>query len=557
MNADLTSFFNFKLLKEFVKLRGKVIILHIEKVIIRGYKTFQDFEMEFNKGYNVIIGDNEAGKSTVLEALDIVLNQSLFNFESSNFEQYFNYDNKRSFQENPVFDNLPEIEIEVFLSGTEGVESSYFNGYHSSESNSSINGIKFTYRYNEEFKSQFSEFGFSKDAENNFIPTDYYTATWNTFSGRSYHRRKTPLKTLLIDNSIRVNNIFNSYSKQVYNNKLGIEDRNKLSHSLKESIEGFVNDNRKLLEVGEYSFGIDERKSYIEQLIDLQSSGISLQNMGKGKESLIKTEIALENTSDLILIEEPENHLSYINTRKLIERIRDENVDAQVIITTHSPLVVSRMNLKNTLWINNDKRARSLKDIPEDTANFFERTDNLDILNFILSKKAILVEGHSEYVLLPFLVKNSFNSKTLDSEGVEVFSGAGLTYGNYIEVSKVINNKLLIITDNDKSTDTIDSIDELNNELKGNYNIQIQCDSEVENFTFEVCLYNENEEVLKDISLQKSKTQPEYKGEEIPKDIAYMLKNKTESALHIVDKYSNKIKAPTYIKEGVEWLMES
>src|SRR5699024_11567718 len=103
---------------------------------------------------------------------------------------------------------------------------------------------------------------------------------------------------------------------------------------------------------------------------------------------------------------------------------------------------------------------------------FFERTDNLDILNFILSKKAILVEGHSEYVLLPFLVKNSFNSKTLDSEGVEVFSGAGLTYGNYIEVSKVINNKLLIITDNDKSTDTIDSIDELNNELKGNYNIQ-------------------------------------------------------------------------------------
>src|SRR5690625_7110709 len=83
MNADLTSFFNFKLLKEFVKLRGKVIILHIEKVIIRGYKTFQDFEMEFNKGYNVIIGDNEAGKSTVLEALDIVLNQSLFNFERS------------------------------------------------------------------------------------------------------------------------------------------------------------------------------------------------------------------------------------------------------------------------------------------------------------------------------------------------------------------------------------------------------------------------------------------------------------------------------------------
>src|SRR5699024_6138864 len=148
--------------------------------------------------------------------------------------------------------------------------------------------------------------------------------------------------------------------------------------------------------------------------------------MGKRKESLIKTEIALENTSNLILIEEPENHLSHINTRKLIEKIRDKNDHAQVVITTHSPLAVSRMNLTNTIWIN-DYKAKSLKDIPSEAASFFERTDNSDILNFILSKKAVLVEGHSEYILLPFIVNNSLE-KTLDSAGIEVFSGGGLTY---------------------------------------------------------------------------------------------------------------------------------
>lgn len=531
--------------------------LHIEKLKIKGYKVFKSFKMTFNREYNVIIGDNESGKSTILEALDIVLNQTLFNYESSNFEQYFNYENKREFQENPIFSNLPEIEIEVFLSDSEAINANYFNGHHSSEKSRSINGIKFNYKFNEEFKDQFSEFGFEKGSENVFIPTDYYIATWNTFSGRGYHRRKTPLKTLLIDNSIRVNNIFNSYSRQVYNNKLDIENRNKLSHSLKESIEEFINDNRELLKVGEYSFGIDEKKSYIEQLIDLQATGISLQNMGKGKESLIKTEIALENTSDLILIEEPENHLSHINTRKLIERIRGDNVDAQVIITTHSPLVVSRMNLTNTIWINDQKEAKSLKDIPTETASFFERTDNLDILNFILSKKAVLVEGHSEYILLPFLVNNSFKDKTLDSEGVEVFSGAGLTYKNYMEVSKVIKNKLLIITDNDGDQDTIDKLTALNTELEADYDIKLKCDPEVERFTFEVCLYKENETVLKDIASQRPRTQPKYKGKAMEQDIAYMLKNKTESAMHIVTGYSQEVRAPKYIKEGIEWLIQS
>ncbi len=538
-------------------MKNEVKALYIKKIKIKGYKIFQDFEMNFNKEYNVIIGDNESGKSTVLEALDIVLNQTLFNYETSNFEQFFNDENKGVFQENPIFSNLPEIEIEVFISESPDIDASYFNGHHSSDSKNSINGIKFTFKFNEEFKNQFIEFGFSKESENVFIPTDYYSATWDTFAGHSYHRRKTPLKTLLIDNSIRVNNIFNSYSKQVYNNKLEIENRNKLSHSLKENIKSFINDNQRLLKVGEYSFGIDEKKSYIEPLIDLQASGISLQNMGKGRESLIKAEIALENTSELVLIEEPENHLSHISTRKLIEKIRGKNVDAQVIITTHSPLVVSRMNLKNTIWLNDRKKSKSLKDIPSETANFFERTDNLDILNFILSKKAVLVEGHSEYILLPFLVRNSFDDCTLDSEGIEVFSGAGLTYKNYIEVSKVINNKLLIITDNDKSQDTIDTIEELNTELKKYYEIQLKCDPKVERFTFEVCLYRENEELLKNTALQKPRAEAKYKGEAIEKNIAYMLKNKTESAMHIANSYPKEVKAPQYIKEGIQWLIQN
>ena len=45
----------------------------IERIIIRGYRLFRDFEMAPKSGLNVIVGGNEAGKSTLLEAIALGL----------------------------------------------------------------------------------------------------------------------------------------------------------------------------------------------------------------------------------------------------------------------------------------------------------------------------------------------------------------------------------------------------------------------------------------------------------------------------------------------------
>ena len=59
-----------------------------------------------------------------------------------------------------------------------------------------------------------------------------------------------------------------------------------------------------------------------------------MENKGKGKENLIKTEIALGKhiNSDVISIEEPENHLSHINLRQMIENI-DNNKERKHLVT--------------------------------------------------------------------------------------------------------------------------------------------------------------------------------------------------------------------------------
>ena len=46
----------------------------INKVKIRNFKCFKGlFELELNKGLNILVGNNETGKSTILEAIHIAL----------------------------------------------------------------------------------------------------------------------------------------------------------------------------------------------------------------------------------------------------------------------------------------------------------------------------------------------------------------------------------------------------------------------------------------------------------------------------------------------------
>jgi putative ATP-dependent endonuclease of OLD family len=45
-----------------------------DKVIIKNFKCFKEsFKIDFKDGLNIIVGDNEAGKSTILDAIHLAL----------------------------------------------------------------------------------------------------------------------------------------------------------------------------------------------------------------------------------------------------------------------------------------------------------------------------------------------------------------------------------------------------------------------------------------------------------------------------------------------------
>src|SRR3954465_15142682 len=51
--------------------------MHITKAKIRNYRSLAHCDIEFRDGLNILVGDNEAGKSTLLEAISLALTGSL------------------------------------------------------------------------------------------------------------------------------------------------------------------------------------------------------------------------------------------------------------------------------------------------------------------------------------------------------------------------------------------------------------------------------------------------------------------------------------------------
>ncbi len=157
-----------------------------------------------------------------------------------------------------------------------------------------------------------------------------------------------------------------------------------------------------MLRVENRKFGVDSKKVVLETILSVYEDSIALENRGSGMESLIKTQIALDkaNGLDVILMEEPENHLSFSTLKKMLREISNQQENSQIIVATHSNMIASRLNLNNVLWIT-ENNIKSLSNVKSDIAEFFVRADDNAFLQLLLSKKVFLVEGATEFLLLP------------------------------------------------------------------------------------------------------------------------------------------------------------
>ena len=56
---------------------------YIKSIHIEGFKKFKSVDVSLNPHMNILVGENEAGKSTILEAIKVVLNQQYRNADKA------------------------------------------------------------------------------------------------------------------------------------------------------------------------------------------------------------------------------------------------------------------------------------------------------------------------------------------------------------------------------------------------------------------------------------------------------------------------------------------
>lgn len=524
----------------------------IEKIVLKNFKQFKNQEIPFNPGRNVLIGENGVGKSTVLLAISTVLSGSYSTIEKYGIHSLFNKETITEFlHSDKKYEKLPIVEVELFLD--QSIQNHEINGKHNS-TQKELNGLKLKLSPDDEFSEQIR----SSLSETKIFPFEYYKVEFRTFSKKSYNSYKKYsgfLRYAYLD-ATKVNSAYamKDYVKRIYESKADASKRHRINNEYRHVTNEFSNklyNEFQLEKKNEVSIKLDDSgNTSFQQNIIAEKAGISIQELGQGERMFINTEFMLTTSaaeSSIILIEEPESHLSHVNMHKLIDKMIETESEKQTFIATHSNMITARLDLHNAIFLTEDNFIK-LDDLNKDTTKFFQKAPNHNILDFILSSKAILVEGDAEYILLNEFYK-VIQGKEPHSDGIAIISCGGKTFKRYIEIADLLNKKVAIITDNDK---------DYANNINKNYgnlqkNISVFADLEDENYTFEVCLYNKNKGFL-ELYLKNTNMSNGVQ--------AFMLNNKAEAAFRILQLFMNdneetdinKFTIPKYIEDAIKWL---
>ena len=340
-----------------------------------------------------------------------------------------------------------------------------------------------------------------------------------------------------------ISSLYSAYADETLKNLYNNEFR-KLKKSFEDNELMSLNE-----KVPSVNFGLSTHNKYsLENNLTIYDQGINIQNKGSGSQCMLKIKSSINKQSeniDLILIEEPENHLSDTNMKKMLNDIMTAN-KKQMFITTHNSMICSRLNLKKIIALSEDKISTSeFNSISDETADFFIKCPSNTILNFILSNKVILVEGAAEYILLEKFYE-IINKNNPSTDKVNIISVNGLSFERYLEVAKELNIKVAVITDNDK--DYANNITNKYSKYEDNENIKIYSEVDNNRYTFEVCLFDDNKKYIESNKITKSTD-----------ILKYMLNNKSESAyklLQLLEKNTEDFNVPKYIEEAIKWIKD-
>ena len=444
----------------------------LEKIIIEGYRSIQHpVEIKFPSNMPVVlIGENNAGKSNIVRATDIL------------FGQY--YPKYKDFEDHDYYGRDPtnELEIKARVSGFEGRLGR--NGEYS------CLGFKLNAT-----KGREHEFIGLQDngQENPYVSNDLRqelsSIIVNAEQNLSYQLSYASKFTLL-------SKVTKSFHNRLTSDEQRVEKLKELYEEIKSTfleVPEFADFNENMSSIAgqtitnmSYGLGLDfsayDPSNYFKTLsVQPSHDGEirTIDELGTGQQQILALSFAHAYSKSflgdnlLLMIDEPESHLHPL-AQKWLARTMFEmaNDGLQVVLTTHSPHFINIEFLEGINLIRKDaegtySKASNAAQLVEHCVRtgvnqgrvseesvipFYDNHSTAHILNGLFANKVILVEGQTEELALPVYLKKV----GLDSlqEGIEVIgvSGKG-NLAKWWRFFTLYNIPTFICFDNDRTND--------------------------------------------------------------------------------------------------------
>lgn len=452
--------------------------MYISKLILENFRKYKMLNVDFNPNLNVLVGENNSGKTAIIDAIRILLGTQSNDYYRVQREDFY-YDGE-SYADN--------FKITCYIEGISDKEGANFLECISFKKDENGNNLAYL---KIEMEANF---------KNNKIYNDVYIGDFTDDNG---YRIPGEIKELLkvaflkplrdAENQMvakrgsRLSQILLSIDHEILNdnedNKLKkiISDANtkikKATNKIKmkkigdskevaiiDIINQFIENANPEKEGIEADFQIKDDS--LREILEKLSVEFNYPNEGLGIENLLYIAIEfllLKNSSysglKTVLIEEIEAHLhpqTQINLINFIIKNYSQGESGQIIMSTHSPNITSKVDIEKIILCKNNS-VYSLKasdtQLEKGDYKFLARFLDVTKSNLFFSKKLIFVEGDAENILIPTIAKIILGD-TLESKGISVINVGSTAFLRYSRIfqrkdEKDIDIKIAIITDLD------------------------------------------------------------------------------------------------------------
>ncbi|MGV8946618.1 MAG: ATP-dependent nuclease [Lutibacter sp.] len=475
--------------------------MYLEKFIIKNFRGIENVTLNFNKGLNVLIGENNAGKSAIIDALRVCLS-----YGNQRREIYISQSDFHV-NKSAISEVLNDIEFHLHFHIDVAAEVGWFNDLLSvAEDGTQDLQLHLRYYLDENDRVKYKVWGGTNEGQ--AIAPEVLFLIYHVYldalrDTEQYLRpiRGNRLGQLYANIQIDPDHQTDQDKKRELAKKVrsAVDDdadwvghvakgKEKINEHLKETS---FTDKQQLVDISFLPFDFNKLVDNLKIQMPIYSDGLldgdpskqkhfELYQNGLGYNNLIYTATVLgdlkqrkvlqSETYAALLIEEPEAHLHPQLQNLFFNYLNKLDIEQgfQIFISSHSPTITAKADLKSVIVLQNQENkihALSLtkSGLTGDNQKYLHKFLDVTKSQMFFSNGVILVEGISEALLMPAFSRIVGVEYDIDKAGIELVNLNGVAFSHFANLfnsedeSKNLMSRCSLLTDDD----TADEDDEI------------------------------------------------------------------------------------------------